>query len=470
MAQGVYGMDGLASLPRLHVLVIDPDADEAARVRQAVLAIEDDARVTTVTGLGAALAALDRPGVGCVVTELDLPDCRGLDVVRSLGAARPEVPVVVVTGAGSEEIAVAAMKLGAADYVRKRTAAPADLAAAVRCAAGRAVLSGLDDAGSGAATVASPPDGDFVAITPRMRHALLLVERAAHSRVPVLLEGETGTGKELLARAIHTRGPRRQSPFVVQNCGALSESLLESELFGHVRGAFTGAERDRAGLFVEAGTGTIFLDEVGEAPFSVQVKLLRVLQHGEVKAVGADRTHAVRARMVAATNRNLQAEVEAGRFRRDLYYRLAVFPIRIPPLRHRAAEVAPLAARFLERFEVEERRKTGGFAPEALDLMARHHWPGNVRELEHEVHRLVLTVANDQRIRPHHLAQSIRNAARRPAQSAPLATLLARIELALIRQRLDALPTKTAAARSLGITREALYGKLRRLGASTRGR
>ena len=465
------GMDGLVSLPRLHVLVIDPDVEEAARLRQAILAIEGDARVTAVTRLGAGLAALRRPGVTCVVTELDLPDGRGLDVLRSLHAARPEVPVVVVTGAGCEEIAVAAMKLGAADYLRKRTAAPADLRAAVRCAAGRAVLSGLDDTDGLPGTIAPPlPHPDFVAITPGMRHVLLLVERAAHSRVPVLLEGETGTGKELLARAIHARGPRRQAPFVVQNCGALSESLLESELFGHVRGAFTGAERDRAGLFADAGDGTVFLDEIGEAPPAVQVKLLRVLQHGEVKAVGADRPHLVRARIVAASNRALAAEVEAGRFRRDLYYRLAVFPIRIPPLRRRAAEVSPLATRFLERFEAEERRKTGGFTPETLDLLARYPWPGNVRELEHEVHRLVLTVANDQRIRPHHLGPSIRDAARRPAQTAPLAALLARIELALIRQRLDALPTKTAAARSRGITREALYGKLRRLGASTRGR
>jgi transcriptional regulator with PAS, ATPase and Fis domain len=288
--------------------------------------------------------------------------------------------------------------------------------------------------------------------------------------VPVLLEGETGTGKELLARAIHARGPRRHSPFVVQNCGALSESLLESELFGHVRGAFTGAERDRQGLFADAGEGTVFLDEIGEAPPAVQVKLLRVLQHGEVKAVGADRPHPVRARIVAATNRALAGEAEAGRFRRDLFYRLTVFPVRIPPLRQRAADVPLLATRFLARFEREERRQTGGFLPETLDLLARYPWPGNVRELEHEVHRLVLTVASDQRIRPHHLAPGIRDAVDRPSLAAPLSTLLARIELALIRQRLDALPTKTAAARSLGITREALYGKLRRLGAPTRRR
>src|SRR5262245_49033893 len=463
-------LDGLISVPRLHVLLIDPDAGAAARLRHAIVAVEHDALVTPVSRLAAAVNALRSREIACVVTELELPDLRGLDVVRALRAARPELPVIVTTDAGSEETAVAAMKLGAADYVCKHTATGESLLAAIRAAAGRAVPSGLDDAGAVTLTGPPPADPAFGAATTRMRQVLLLVERAARSRVPVLLEGETGTGKELLARAIHAHGSSRLSPFLAQNCGALSEHLLESELFGHLRGAFTGAERDRRGLFADAGDGTVFLDEVGEAPPPVQVKLLRVLQHGEVKAVGSDRAHQVRARIVAATNRSLAAEADAGRFRRDLYYRLSVFPVRIPPLRQRAADVPLLAARFLARFEREEGRQTGGFAPETLDLLARHRWPGNVRELEHEVHRLVLTVANDQRIRPHHLAPTIRDVAGRLSDATPLATLLARIELALIRQRLDALPTKTAAARSLGITREALYGKLRRLGAPTRGR
>jgi two-component system response regulator HydG len=463
-------IDGLVASPRLHVLVVDPDPGVAVQLRRALAAMEQDPLVATAPRLESALAALRRPDVTCVVTELALPDREGIGVLRALRAVRPELPVIVSTSTGSEETAVAAMKLGAADYVSKQGADALRLPIAVRVAAGRAVLSGLDDGGSAAGATPPPLDPGFIATTSRMRHVLLMVERAARSRVPVLLEGETGTGKELLARAIHAWGPRHRAPFVVQNCGALSESLLESELFGHVRGAFTGAERDRQGLFVEAADGTVFLDEIAEAPPAVQVKLLRVLQHGEVKAVGADRPHPVRARIVAASNRALAAEVEDGRFRRDLYYRLSVFPLRIPPLRQRAADVPLLAAHFLTRFEREERRRTGGFAPETLALLARHSWPGNVRELEHEVHRLVLTVANDQRLRPHHLAVSVRAAAERPWQAAPLATLLARIELALIRQRLESLPTKTAAARSLGITREALYGKLRRLGAPTRGR
>jgi transcriptional regulator with PAS, ATPase and Fis domain len=301
-----------------------------------------------------------------------------------------------------------------------------------------------------------------------MRALTAQVERAAPSGVPVLIEGETGTGKELIARAIHHAGPRRDAPFVVQNCAALSEALLESELFGHLRGAFTGADRDRRGLFDEAGTGTVFLDEIAEAPLAVQAKLLRVLQHEEVKAVGADRVRRVRARIVAATNRPLDAEVQAGRFRADLFYRLSVFPLRVPPLRHRAADIPLLAAHFLARAETREGRVTGGLDPETMRLLHAYRWPGNVRELENEIHRLVLSVGARERIRPHHLARHVRQGD--PARiDEPLARILARVELALILERLQHKATKSEAARSLGITREALYQKMRRLGIGTRG-
>ncbi len=463
-------LDGLASLSSLHVLVVDSDLQHVHLVRQRLHAVDASLRVTGVTKLRAALDVLRAKHVSCVLTELQLPDAQGAQIVHALRSALPIVPVIVLTANGSEELAVAAMKLGAADYVRKD--APGILTTVVREAMGRAVVAAIEaEPSAGTAGIVADVAGhDFVATSGRMRDVLALVARAAPSRVPVLLEGETGTGKELLARAIHTRGPRPHAPLVVQNCAALTETLLESELFGHVRGAFTGAERDRRGLFAEAGDGTVFLDEIGEAPPAVQAKLLRVLQHGEVKAVGADRPYAVRARIVAATNRTLSAEVEAGRFRSDLYYRLAVFPISIPPLRHRSVDVAVLAQRFLERFQRLERRETAGFAPETLQALAAYPWPGNVRELEHEIHRVVLTVANDQRIRPHHLRAPIRDAAShaRPAES--LRTMMRFVELGLIRDRIFRLPTKTAAARSLGITREALYGKLRRLEGSDRRR
>jgi DNA-binding NtrC family response regulator len=457
-------LDALAFGAPFHVLVVDPDAATAERLRRALTAAELGARVSAVSALGPALGLVRSGGVACVVTELTLPGGDGPEVVRRLRTAQPGIPVVVHAALPSPDVAVVAMKRGAADVVPKHPGADAALAAAVREAAGRAVLAALDDAAVPGGPAGTADDGLLVAGTPAMRHVLGLVDRAAGSRVCVLIEGETGTGKDLVARAIHQRGPHADAPFLAQNCAALAETLLESELFGHRRGAFTGADRDRAGLFAEAGPGTVFLDEVGEAPPAVQAKLLRVLQQGEVKAVGADRPHPVRARIVAATNRRLADEVAAGRFRADLYWRLAVFPIVLPPLRHRAADVPALAERFRLRFEREERRTTGGFAPEALAALGAHPWPGNVRELEHEVHRLVLTVPAGRRIRSAHLAPRIRAAAAGTAQPEPLARVLARVELALIRQRLAVLGTKAATARSLGITREALYGKLRRLG------
>jgi len=450
----------------LHILLVGDEADHADAMRRALVRMEAGVRVTTAARLERALEALRDPAIRCVVTDVRLPDADGVRVLQALRSARRELPVIVVTANGSEELAVAAMKLGAADYVSRHGRYTEELPLLVREALGRSVLSAVHEAclDGGMPALAGPDAAAFIATTENMRAVLALVERAALSTVPVLLEGETGTGKELLARAIHRRGPRPQAPFLVQNCAALAEALLESELFGHVRGAFTGAERDRRGLFEEAGQGTVFLDEIGEAPPAVQAKLLRVLQHEEVKAVGADRARRVRARIVAATNRSLEAEVAAGRFRLDLYHRLAVFPIRVPPLRHRTADLPALAAHFLARCEERERRAMGGFDGAALRALQAYPWPGNVRELANEVHRLVLSIGLGQRIRRHHLAARIRDA-EPVVPGEPLARILARVELALIRQRLQQEPTKSAAARSLGITREALYAKLRRLGA-----
>jgi two-component system response regulator HydG len=446
----------------LHLLLVEGDAELEAAMRTALLRAETQARVRTVRRLGAALDALRDPRISCVVTDLVLADAEGSAVVRALRAARGELPVVAVAAAGSEELAVAALKLGAAEYLPRHPDWLEHLPVLVRAAIGRSVLSGIDGDG-GAPEAAAAGWEPFVATTASMRTVLDLVLRAARSRVPVLVEGETGTGKEVVARAVHQRSAAGAAPFLVQNCAAIAEPLLESELFGHLRGAFTGASRDRSGLFVEAGRGTVFLDEIAEAPPSVQARLLRVLQHEEVKAVGADRTRPVHARIVAASNRPLEEEVRAGRFRRDLYYRLAVFPIRIPPLRHRAADVPALAQHFLRSAEAREARATGGFDTDVLAVLRSYAWPGNVRELENEIHRLVLSMCPGDRIRRYHLARRIRDADAAPSGE-PLARILARVELALIRERLARTATKSAAARSLGITREALYAKMRRLG------
>jgi DNA-binding NtrC family response regulator len=456
-------------LPQLSILLVDDDPEHAARMREALLRMEPGIRVTTAARLRNALEALQDPAIACIVTDLRLPDAQGVGVLRDLRSARHDLPVIVVTGTGSEEVAVAAMKMGAADYMNKSARHVERLPLLVREALGRSVLTGVDQAGieSVHGNPARTDEHAFVGTTGNMRAVLALVERAAGSSVPILVEGETGTGKELLARAIHRSGRRPDAPFLVQNCAAIADSILESELFGHKRGAFTGADRDRRGLFDEAGDGTVFLDEIGEAPPSVQANLLRVLHHQEVKAVGADRVRPIRARIVAASNRSLELEAKAGRFRSDLFYRLAVFPIRVPALRHRTADVPALVAHFLRRSEVREERKTGGFDPEALRALQAYAWPGNVRELENEIHRLVLSVAQGQQISRRHLARRIREADS-PAVDEPLDRILERVEIALIRERLQTKPTKSAAARSLGITRETLYAKMRRLGIATR--
>jgi DNA-binding NtrC family response regulator len=457
------------SAGHLHILLVAHDPEHGAVVRRALARVESDVRVTTATRLRSALAALGDRGIGCVVTDLRLPDAEGVRIVRELRSARRELPVIVMAAAGSEELAVAAMKMGAADYVSVHSAPLDRLPLLVREALGRAVLARVETEPGEERPPAAllGDDSPFVAATACMRRVLDLVERAARSAVPVLIEGETGTGKEVLARTIHQRSTRRRAPFLVQNCAALSEGLLESELFGHVRGAFTGADRDRRGLFEEAEDGTVFLDEVAEAPPPVQAKLLRVLQHEEVKAVGADRARRVRARILAAANRPLESEVKAGRFRIDLYYRLAVFPIHLPPLRHRTADIPPLIDHLLRRLEAREGRQSGGVDADALRALQRYPWPGNVRELENEIHRLVLSLGPGRRIRRHHLAAHIR-AGEAGTADEPLARILARVEIALIRQRLQEKPTKSEAARSLGITREALYAKMRRLGMPTR--
>jgi two-component system response regulator HydG len=444
----------------MHIVQVDADPEAQQVVRRAVARIGQHVDLINVESLRSAMCVLSSARVECVVTELVLRDASGTDVLRRLRSAQPGVPVLVFASTASRALAHG---LRPGEWLSKDDCDAEAVALAVRDALGRALLADAAQADAVEGPGVTRFGGaDFIAGTTAMRRTLALVESAAESDVPVLLEGETGTGKEILARALHARSPRRQAPFVVQNCGAVAEQLLESELFGHLRGAFTGAERDRAGLFLEAGAGTVFLDEVGEASPTVQARLLRVLQHREVKQVGSDRAQRVSARIVAATNRPLADEVRAGRFRPDLYYRLAVFPIAVPPLRRRAADVPRLVRHFLHVLSVAERREGMMFSADALNVLSAYHWPGNVRELEHEIHRLVLTLPSNALILAEHLAPRIRSHGGEASE--PLDEMLARVEIALIRDRLERFPTKADAARSLGITREGLYAKLKRLG------
>jgi transcriptional regulator with GAF, ATPase, and Fis domain len=313
----------------------------------------------------------------------------------------------------------------------------------------------------------------------RMEQVLAQLGKVIDTRVTVLVEGETGTGKELFASALHYRSNRRDKLFVAQNCAAFPENLLESELFGHKRGAFTGATDEKKGLFEVADGGTLFLDEVGEMPLALQAKLLRVLQEGEVRPIGASVARRVNVRIVAATNRNLEKEVAEGRFREDLYYRLKVFPLRVPSLRERREDVPLLAAHFLERYTREFGREIAGFTQPALELLSAYDWPGNVRELENEVQRAVIQAEGETFITPELLSARVRkndgkapdadNLSAAPAEeddgSGTLREMMDRIEKRILARTLTTHGNnKTAAARALGITREGLHKKLKGFG------
>ena len=310
---------------------------------------------------------------------------------------------------------------------------------------------------------------NIVGDSPAMRAVFAQLEKVIDTRATVCIEGETGTGKELIASAIHYKSGRKDKMFVAQNCAALPENLLESELFGHKRGAFTSADSDKKGLFEIADGGTLFLDEMGEMPLTLQAKLLRVLQEGTIRPVGATSEKQVDVRILCATNRDLAAEVEQGRFRQDLYYRLMVFPIRLPPLRERKEDVPALASHFLARYAEEYRLELSGFTPEALDALTGYGWPGNIRELENEIQRVVIQAEPGQPIEATDLSPRLRKIEGTITKALPkkgtLKEMMDQVERWLIAEALrDHNNNKTRTAATLGITREGLHKKLDKLG------
>jgi len=310
---------------------------------------------------------------------------------------------------------------------------------------------------------------NIIGESPAMKAVFAQLEKVIDTRATVCVQGETGTGKELIASAVHYNSGRADKMFVAQNCAALPENLLESELFGHKRGAFTSADTDKKGLFEIADGGTLFLDEMGEMPLSLQAKLLRVLQEGTIRAVGATSEKQVDVRIICATNRDLAAEVEKGRFRQDLYYRLMVFPVQLPPLRERREDVPELAAHFLRRYADEYRVTLPGFTAEALDALASYSWPGNIRELENEVQRLVIQAEPGCWIEVTDLSPRLRKVEGTLARIAPkkgtLKEMMDEVERWLLQQALrDHGGNKTRTASTLGITREGLHKKLAKFG------
>ena len=427
------------------------------------------------------LQRLAAQGFDCVLLDYSLPDGASLACLSRIRAEHPDVAVVMVTGTGSEEIAVDAMKLGAADYIVKHGRYLAKVPHVVQEAIGRATIGRSkrllqEGAPAGAQSLHAPEpsaalrDLGFVAAGKAILATLELVRVGARSDVTVLLEGETGTGKELIARAIHLQSARVAKPFVAQNCAALAEGILESELFGSVRGAFTGADRTRHGLIEAAHTGTLFLDEISEASSATQAMLLRFLQEREVRRVGETTSRAVDARVVVASNRDLRREVETGRFRLDLYHRLNVFPIRIPPLRERPEDVTVLAQHFLAKFTRPSERARASFAADALQAFRSYPWPGNVRELENEVRRIALLWDGAAAVPLHMLSPYIARMARCDVDwsTRSLKEIVRDVERATIQERLQQNGQRRAAtARSLGITREGLWLKLRQMGFRT---
>ncbi|MBK9037456.1 MAG: sigma-54-dependent Fis family transcriptional regulator [Myxococcales bacterium] len=439
--------------------------DDHVEMAQVVAEYLDDLgwRCTTVDSGAAAIAALGAGPFDVVVTDLRMADVDGLDVLAAAHRVDPDLPVLVMTAFGAIDSAIEVMARGARHYLTKPVRLE-ELRLHIERAVGERRVRQDNQA---LRRAVAGDHGALLGRTPRMAALRDLVDRVARSGAPVLIRGESGTGKELVARAIHAGGPRRDGPFIAINCSALPEALLESELFGHARGAFTGAAGARAGLFVEAAGGTLLLDEIGDMAPGVQAKLLRVVQLGEVRAVGSDESRTIDVRLIAATHQDLEARIAAGAFRADLFYRLNVVPVVVPPLRDRTDDIPLLAAEFFARSRARNPHSPAErLAPELAQQLAQEPWPGNVRELENLIERLVVVAA--------HPTVGLRDlAACRPtsaratvawSDAEPLRTLreLEDDYVAWVLARCDG--NKTRAAELLGIDVSTLHRRLRRDG------
>jgi DNA-binding NtrC family response regulator len=359
-----------------------------------------------------AVAALQTVRPGVVLSDLRLPNGDGFGVLRAAKELDPELPVIVMTAFGSIQDAVAAMKEGALDFLAKPVD-PEHLLLMVERALGQRRLA-TENILLKEELAARRGAPQIVGEDPRLKQVSIQLHRAAATDTTVLLEGESGTGKELFARMLHMLSPRADGPFVAINCAAIPETLLETELFGHEKGAFTGASNRKPGKFEMAHRGTLFLDEIGELPLSLQAKILRALEEKKFERVGGTSLLSVDVRVVTATNRNLKAAVAARQFREDLFFRLSVFPITIPPLRERTSDIPMLAKYFIERFCRDQNKKPLALAPSAVEEMAAYAWPGNVRELQNCIERAVILTEGDT-IHARHLSLSFRGAAAAPA-------------------------------------------------------
>ena len=396
--------------PLARILIVDDEP--ALRQMLEILFRREGLEVVSTPGVKLALAAIAQSPepFPVVLTDLAMPDGTGLEVLAAAKARSSSTEVVLITAHSSVDNAITAMRSGAYDFVTKPFD-PSELAALVGKALEKQAL--REENARLRARFADRDEGKLVGRSPAMRTVLDLIERIARMRTTVLITGESGTGKERIARTIHERSEREKKPFLVVNCGALPEALMESELFGHEKGAFTGATARNNGIFREADGGTVLLDEVGELPTSLQVKLLRVLQEKRVRAVGASQETPIDVRVLAATNRDVESDVASGRFRQDLYYRLNVIRIELPALRTRREDVPVLTERFVRRFGREMNKDVTGLSAEAMSALERYPFPGNVRELENMIERAV-ALANGRSIELGDLPREVSGAPSRP--------------------------------------------------------
>ena len=377
---------------RAKILVVDDDTVVLKAVTQILQ--REGYPVVGIDDAVEGLTAAKDPSIDVAVLDINMPHLSGMDLLKAIKAERPDVEVIMMTAYATVETAVEAVKAGAYDYLTKPFENIDDLSLTVGKAAERKALKDRTRALEEALTVRSQFE-DLIGQSSQMRAVFKLVETVSHSTATVLIQGESGTGKELVARAIHYRSARKDKPFVAVNCSALTETLLESELFGHMKGAFTGATNNKKGLFEAADGGTIFLDEIGDVPPATQVRLLRVLQEGEVKRVGANEPVKVDVRVIAATHVDLNRAKSEGKFREDLFYRLNVITIELPPLRDRPEDVPMLAHHFLKMYSAKLTKKVTGFTPRAMEALTVNRWTGNVRELENVIERAVVLTSND---------------------------------------------------------------------------
>ena len=455
----------LGALDMARVLVID---DESA-MRFTLEAVLGDAGLDVVTADGGAagLAEFDAHGADVVLTDLAMPDVDGMKVLTAIRAQDPSVPVMMLTAHGSERVAVSAMKAGAFDYIPKPFD-PDELVLAVKRGVENRSLR-LENARLRTEASLGRP---IVAESPALKRVLDLVARVAPKDVTVLLTGESGVGKDVLAATLHAHSKRSGKELIRFNAAAIPAELAESELFGHVKGAFTGAAATRIGYFQQADKGTLFIDEIGELPLAIQAKVLRAIQSGDVQQVGGKNEH-VDVRLVAATNRDLAAEAKAGRFREDLFYRLNVVPIRVPPIRERPEDIAPLVHSFVRSYADRYGMGQVYVEPALVEAMKANPWPGNVRELENTVARLLALTADDRLT----LAlwrsldaggtpsSSTVQAGGDPGPSRPLRARVEGFERSIIAAEFDAASkNQSETARRLGISRPALIEKLHKYG------